>query len=173
MCQYFTNPLYRVSSYVVSVQYNGGCTAIPAAIRRTRATQRRAYSLEGVWYIASREPSDTPTPPGSQLSRICTQRHNTYNTAFFPPIQVWWTDLGQPRVKAASYRPPDYTPGKIKGPWHPRRSSAPKRDFQTGWFVVEDRGGMQPPGAFGSTPRNILDTHGGCLSVKTSVDGMS
>ena len=36
-------------------------------------------SIRRVWYTASREPSDTP-PPRSQLSRICTQRHITYNS---------------------------------------------------------------------------------------------
>ena len=45
-----------------------------------RAQNEEEHSLERVWYTASREPSDTP--PGSQLDRICTQRHNIYPTVF-------------------------------------------------------------------------------------------
>ena len=45
-----------------------------------RVQHEEGHSIGRVCYIASLEPSDTPH--GSQLSRICTQRHSIYNTLF-------------------------------------------------------------------------------------------
>ena len=38
------------------------------------------HSMERVQYTASRELSDTPPPPRSKLSPICTQAHSIYNS---------------------------------------------------------------------------------------------
>ena len=44
---------------------------------KTRTQHEEGHSIERVWYIASREPSDTP--PDRNSLRICTQRHINYN----------------------------------------------------------------------------------------------
>ena len=64
----------------------------------------KGHSLEGVWYIASREPSDPPLPDRNYLAFIFTQRHESYNNTVlfsgfsgfpFGAADANWESLGQ------------------------------------------------------------------------------